>query len=212
MGITYLEVPSTMGNENKSREAFADWHAARHQLRDARQRMRGFSGPGFGPGGFGPGGFGAFGRRGGGRMRRGGTPIAILALLAEQPMHGYQIIQELATRSGGAWTPGAGSVYPALEQMEAQGLITGDQQEDKRVYTITDKGRELVQRRAAHGHQAPWDEAAEASGPRVNLGQSIFGLMSAVQQVGKTGSDEQIGRTVELIDTARKAVYQILAE
>ena len=198
-----------MGN-NTSRRALADWHAARHQQRDARQRMRGPGLGGFGPG-FGPGTWGGFGRRHGGRMRRGGTQVAILALLAEQPMHGYQIIQELATRSGGAWTPGAGSVYPALEQMEALGLITGDQQDDKRVYTITDKGRELAKRSEARG-QAPWDEAAEASGPRVNLGQSIFALMSAVQQVGKTGTDDQITRTVELIDQARKSVYQILAE
>ena len=199
-----------MGSNQISREAFADWHAARHHLRDARQRMRGMGGPAnFGPG-FGAFG-GGFGRRHGGRMRRGGTQVAILALLVEQPMHGYQIIQELATRSGGAWTPGAGSVYPALEQMEALGLITGEQQEDKRVYTITDKGRELAKRSEARG-QAPWDEAAEASGPRVQLGQSIFALMSAVQQVGKSGTDDQITRTVELIDQARKSVYQILAE
>src|SRR5262249_33896061 len=105
----------TMGNDKISREAFADWHAARHQLREARHRSRGPRGfGGFGPGFAAMGG--GFGRRQGGRMRRGGTQVAILALLAEQPMHGYQIIQELATRSGGAWTPGAGSVYPALEQ------------------------------------------------------------------------------------------------
>jgi DNA-binding PadR family transcriptional regulator len=198
-----------VGDSHSSREAFADWHSARHQLRAARQRMRGFpGGPGFGRE---FGGWGGFGQRHGTRMRRGGTQAAILALLAEQPMHGYQIIQELATRSGGAWTPGAGSVYPALEQMEAQGLISGEQQEDRRVYSITEKGRELGQRGLSHG-RAPWDEAAEASGPRVNLGQSIYSLMHAVQQVGRTGTDEQVGRAVELIDQARKAVYQLLAE
>jgi DNA-binding PadR family transcriptional regulator len=198
-----------VGSTNNPREAFADWHALRHHARDARQRMRDF------PGGatFGPGFRGTpfLGRRHGGRMRRGGTQVAILALLAEQPMHGYQIIQELATRSGGAWTPGAGSVYPALEQMEAQGLISGEQLDGKRVYSITDKGRELAQRSQAHG-QAPWDEAAEASGPRVNLGQSIQALMHAVQQVSRTGSDDQVARTVTLVDQARKSIYQILAE
>jgi DNA-binding PadR family transcriptional regulator len=198
-----------VGSNTNPRGAFADWHSARHQLRSARQRMRDFPGaPGFGPG---LGGWHGIGRRQGGRMRRGGTQVAILALLAEQPMHGYQIIQELATRSGGAWTPGAGSVYPALEQMEAQGLISGDQQADKRVYSITDKGREVAQRSHAHG-RAPWDEAADASGPRVTLGQSIFALMAAVQQVSKTGSDEQVDRTVALVDQARKAIYQILSE
>ena len=201
-----------MGFDKTSREAFADWHAARHGMRDARQRSRGFGGPGFGPGAFGAGGFGAFGRRAGGRMRRGGTQTAILALLAEQPMHGYQIIQELANRSGGAWTPGAGSVYPALEQLEAQGLITGEQQDDKRVYSITDKGREIVQRREAHGHRAPWDEAADASGPRVDLGKSIFALMNAAHQIGRTGSDEQVTKAVDLLDQVRKQIYGILAE
>ena len=135
---------------------------------------------------------------------------AILTLLAEQPLHGYEIIQQITTRSGGVWTPSPGSVYPALEQMEALGLISGEQQDDKRVYSITDKGR-LAQRSQAHG-QAPWDEAAEASGPRVDLGQSIFALMHAVQQVSKTGTDDQVARTVGLVDQARKAIYQILAE
>jgi len=136
---------------------------------------------------------------------------SILALLAEQPMHGYQIIQELATRSEGAWTPGAGSVYPALEQMETLGLITGDQQEGKRVYSITDKGRELAEHGEGHGH-APWDDAAKASGPRVELRQSVFALLDAAQQVGRTGTDEQVAKAVELVDQARKAVYLILAE
>lgn len=196
-----------MGNTNFTRGAFADWHAARHQLRDARSRMRGFGGPPFGPGAW-----GSFGRRHGGRMRRGGMQTAILALLAEQPMHGYQIIQELGNRSGGAWTPGAGSVYPTLEQLEAQGLITGVQQDDKRVYTITDKGRELAEEHRAHGRGAPWDEAAEAPGPHAELGKSVFALMSAVQQVGKTGTDEQVAKVVELVDGVRKQVYLILAE
>jgi DNA-binding PadR family transcriptional regulator len=196
-----------MGTTNFSREAFADWHAARHQLRGARKRMRGGSAAGWG---FGPGPW-AFGRRHGARMRRGGMQTAILALLAEQPMHGYQIIQELGARSGGAWTPGAGSVYPALEQMEAHGLVIGEQQDDKRVYTITDKGRELAEHHQAHG-RAPWDEAAEASGPHAQLGKSVFALMNAVQQVSRTGKDEQVERVVELVDGVRKQVYLILAE
>ncbi|HEY5489418.1 MAG TPA: PadR family transcriptional regulator [Candidatus Limnocylindrales bacterium] len=120
-------------------------------------------------------------------------PTAILALLVEQPMHGYQIIQELATRSGGAWAPGAGSVYTALEQMEVQGLATGEQQDDKRVYSITDKGRELAQHSQRHGH-APRDEAAEASCTRVDLRQSVMSLFQTAEQVGRTGTDEQISK------------------
>ena len=136
--------------EHKYTPEMPDRHGARH-AHFGRQRTRGFGGEA----GFDPRAWSGFGRGGGGRMRRGGMQVALLALLAEEPMHGYQIIQELANRSGGAWTPGAGSVYPALEQMEALGLITGEQQEDKRVYTITDKGRELAQRVPAHGRARP---------------------------------------------------------
>ena len=194
-----------MGNR-EIHEALAGLHAGPEMHRMA-ERMRDFAG---GPG-FGPRGWAGFGRRPGGRMRRGGMPTAILALLVEHPMHGYQIIQELATRSGGAWAPGAGSVYPALEQMEVQGLVTGEQQDDKRVYSITDKGRELAQHSQRHGH-APWDEAAEASGPRVDLRQSVMSLFQAAEQVGRTGTDVQISKVVELVDQARKQVYLILAE
>ncbi len=195
-----------MSKHNESIDGPADWHAGHHP-HGRRQRMRGMAGGQ----GFGPGAWGGFGHARSGRMRRGGTQAAILTLLAEEPMHGYQIIQELATRSGGAWTPGAGSVYPALEQMEAHGLITGEQQDARRVYSITDKGRELAQR--SHGHaNAPWDEAAEASGPRVALRQSVFALLHAAQQVGRTGTDEQVAKATELVDQTRKQVYLILAE
>ena len=95
--------------------------------------------------------------------------------------------------------------------METQGLVTGDQQEDKRVYSITDKGRELAQSAEAHGH-APWDEAAKLLGPRNALRQSVFALLGAAQQVGRTGTDEQVAKAVELVDQARKQVYLILAE
>jgi len=194
-----------MGNR-ELHEALADWHAG-PQMHRMAERMRGFAaGPGYGPRGW-----GGFGRGPGRRMRRGGIQVAILALLAEQPMHGYQIIQELATRSGGAWAPGAGSVYPALEQMEAQGLITGEQQDDKRVYSITEKGRELASHHRAHGN-APWEDAAEASGPGNDLRRSVFALFHAAQQVGSTGTDEQVSKAVELIDQARKQIYGILAE
>ena len=196
-----------MGDHRNMRETNAEGHAARHEMRGARGRRREF-GPGSS---FGPGAWGGFGPRHGGRMRRGGIQTAILALLVEQPMHGYQIIQELATRSGGAWAPGAGSIYPALEQMEALGLVTGEQQDDKRVYSMTDKGREL----AEHGHehrQAPWDEAAQASGRGNDLRHSVAALLQAAQQVGRTGTDTQIAKAIELVDQARKQIYLILAE
>ena len=103
--------------------------------------MTGPFGPGFGPGfgrgfgrGFGPGGFGPGfgpgqrgGRRGGHsrRGRRGDVRAAILVLLAERPMHGYEIIQEVAERSQDLWKPSPGSVYPTLQLLVDEGLIVG---------------------------------------------------------------------------------------
>jgi DNA-binding PadR family transcriptional regulator len=168
--------------------------------------MRG--GPGFGPGFGRPG----FGQMPGSRARRGDMQAAILGLLAEQPMHGYQVIQELATRSGGAWTPGPGSVYPTLQAMEEQGLVAGEQDGSRRVFSLTDTGRTAVGAQGDDREPMPWEQIAQASGPRVDLRQSIGALFAASAQVERTGTDDQVEKAVNLIDQARKALYLLLAE
>src|SRR4051795_11741623 len=93
----------------------------------------------------------------GARRGRGDIRAAILALLSEEPMHGYQIIRELSERSGGVWRPSPGSVYPTLQQLEDEELVrpeTGDG--GRRVFTLTDAGREAQS--AAAGGPAPWEE------------------------------------------------------
>jgi len=140
---------------------------------------------GFGPGGFGPGGFGgrgsggrgmpgphgdpedfgpwARGRRRGGRAKRGNVRAAALALLAEEPMNGYQIIQQISERSGGLWQPSPGSVYPALAQLEDEGLIALQEADGtRRAYALTDQGRGYV---AAHPDEVnePWSAMAGGS-------------------------------------------------
>ena len=117
---------------------------------------RGFRGP-FGPHGHG-GGFGGFGGPGGGRARRGDVRTAVLRLLGEQPMHGYQIIQELSSRSGGAWTPSAGSVYPTLQLLADEGLVTSEETGGKKIFSLTEAGIAAVAETA--DQPAPWDEAA----------------------------------------------------
>lgn len=79
-------------------------------------------GPPFGGGPFGGGRGGRGGGRG--RARRGDVRASILALLKDRPMHGYEMIQEIGERSGGAWKPSPGSVYPTLQLLEDEGLIT----------------------------------------------------------------------------------------
>lgn len=157
----------------------------------------------------GPGWGGGFGGRGQARVRRGDVQAAVLALLAEQDMHGYQIIQELADRSGGLWRPGAGSIYPTLRQLQEQGLIRSRNEGSKRVFSITDYGRRAV---ADSGESEPWKQFTEAEGARVKLRQATEGLLSALSQVEAAGSDAQAEQATAIVSAARKSIYLMLAE
>jgi DNA-binding PadR family transcriptional regulator len=176
---------------------------------DESRRGRGHDDPRLGRPRGGRPGFGPFA---GGRARRGDVQTAVLRLLAESPMHGYQVIQELAGRSGGAWNPGPGSVYPTLQAMEEQDLVTSEMSGSKRVFSLTDTGRKAAEAGEAGAPRSPWDDMAEASGPRIELRQALHGLMAAAHQVERTGTDDQIGKAIEHVDQARKAIYLLLAE
>ncbi len=126
-------------------------------------------------------------------------------------MHGYQIIQELASRSGGAWNPGPGSVYPTLQALEEQDLVTSLMDGSKRVFSLTEDGQKAAESREA-ATSSPWDDMAEASGPRIELRGALHGLMAAASQIERTGTDDQIARATEGVDAARKAIYLLLAE
>lgn len=156
--------------------------------------------------GFGPGKFMGMGM--GSQARRGDVQPAVIALLAEKDMHGYQIIQELTERSGGAWTPSAGSIYPTLQALEDQGMVTSEQVGGKRVYTLTDEGRAFAE---SLPDKAPWEEMASDADPSRRLREVVQGLMAATWQVGRAGSPKQIDKTVEILDEARKRIYEQLA-
>ncbi|MFE7958283.1 PadR family transcriptional regulator [Streptomyces sp. NPDC057413] len=167
-------------------------------------------GPGFGPG-FGPGPWGGRGRGGPrGRARRGDVRASILALLKDRPMHGYEMIQEIAERSGGAWKPSPGSVYPTLQLLEDEGLISSESEGGKKLFSLTEEGRAA----ADQGPEAPWEEASrgidfEALG---EIRQAGFGLMEAFGQVWKTGTKEQREKALAVLNDARKKLYLILAD
>ena len=167
------------------------------------------SGPGFGPGG--PGGPGGFGGRGRGRGRRPNVRAALLALLAERPMHGYEMIQELEQRTGGMWRPSPGSVYPTLQLLEDEGVITSTTDGGRKSFTLTQAGQAEA---TAAAEQAPWS-AFEAAGT-VNSWQDIreagVGTMNALRQVLRNGTDDQRTRAAEVLDEARRKLYAILAE
>ena len=108
-------------------------------------------------------GYGPGRGRGGPRARRGDVRAAALALLAERPMHGYEMIKEIEERTEGAWTPSAGSIYPTLQLLEDEGLISGQEIEGKRRFTLTDSGR--AEQESRSGEQTPWDAVRAGAAP-----------------------------------------------
>ena len=169
----------------------------------------GGGGPRFGP----PGGFGFGGHRhghGGQRSRRGNVRAAILALLTERPMHGYEIIQELESRTGGVWRPSPGSVYPTLQLLADEGLVTSAESGGRRRFTLSDAGRAEA---AQAAERAPWAEFAEETvSSWKDIQQAGFGAMNALRQVMMNGTEEQRARAAAVLDDARRKLYAILAE
>ena len=146
----------------------------------------------------------SFGRRAG----RGDIRAAILALLAEQPMHGYQIIQELSERTGGMWRPSPGSVYPTLQQLEDEELVRETASESgKRVYELTEAGREQ-----AASAPAPWAAVSEESDDAlVALRDLAHQVMAATRQVAQAGTTPQIEAAQQVLRDARRSLYRLLA-
>jgi DNA-binding PadR family transcriptional regulator len=147
-----------------------------------------------------------------GRARRGDIRTGVLRVLADEPMHGYQIIQELSGRSGGTWNPSAGSVYPTLQMLADEGLIVAKESGGKRVFSLTEAGTAAVADLA--DEPAPWDVAAGRSDltAYAALREAGVRLAAAVLQIGKSGDKTQIMSTIEILNAARKQVYTLLAQ
>ncbi len=151
-----------------------------------------------------------FEKRSGTRAGRGEVRAAVLALLAERPMHGYQIIREIEERSGGSWKPSAGSVYPTLQLLADEGFISAEESNGRKIYSLTEAGREDV---AGADASAPWESTTPASGPGfAALPKAGVELAQAAAQVGRTGSPEQVQEAVKVLDEARRRMYSILAQ
>jgi DNA-binding PadR family transcriptional regulator len=145
--------------------------------------------------------------RGPHRRRRGDIRTAILAVLsADGPGHGYEIIQALEGRSGGRWRPSPGSIYPTLQQLEDEGLVTGAEVDGRRIFTVTDAGRAEAKARLERAGRSPW----EGEGP--DLRGHIKSLALAYRQVVDAGSPEMVERANQVLTDARKQLYRLLAE
>ena len=182
-----------------------------------RPGFRGGHGP-HGRGGFagGPPGFGAWPRgsgRRGSRAKRGDVRAAALALLAEEPMNGYQIIQQIGERSGGIWRPSPGSVYPALAQLEDENLIAAAPTDGgRRAYSLTDDGRAYVAAHAAELRE-PWSAmTTDAASAAVDMRTLVGQVHLAAFQVVSAGTEAQVSQARKVLAQARRALYRILAD
>jgi DNA-binding PadR family transcriptional regulator len=137
---------------------------------------------------------------------------AALMLLAEEPRNGYQIMQELEERSDGLWRPSPGSVYPALAQLEDEGLIRSQETEGRKLFHLTEAGQKAVDERAADA-TAPWDQMSHGmSSEMVELGALMKEVALASAQVMRVGGAQQIAEAKTVLADTRKALYRILAE
>ncbi|MDQ0756613.1 hypothetical protein QFZ61_002600 [Arthrobacter sp. B3I4] len=143
------------------------------------------------------------------RAGRGEVRSAILALLAERPMHGYQIIREIEERSSGSWKPSAGSVYPTLQLLADEGFIRAEESNGRKIYSLTEAGREEA---AGSDASAPWEVPGPAAGGFAALPKAGLELAQAASQVGRTGSPKQVQEAVKVLDEARRRLYSILAQ
>jgi DNA-binding PadR family transcriptional regulator len=170
-----------------------------------RHRGRGgFTAPAFGFGGPPWGG-------GRGRKRRGDVRAAILRLLAEEPRNGYQIMQAIEELSAGRWRPSPGSVYPALSQLEDEGLIRATERDGAKVFELTDAGRE--QAASIADAPAPWaGDDEDDQDARMQLWQLFKQVVIAVKQVSDAGDENQISRARDVLADTRKSLYRILAD
>jgi DNA-binding PadR family transcriptional regulator len=180
----------------------------RHRYRDVGPGAWGGFG-GFPFGGPGHGG-GPFGR--GRKARRGDIRTAALLLLAEEPRNGYQIMQEVQERSEGVWRPSPGSVYPALQQLEDEGLIRSQETDGRKLFALTEAGQALVQERG-DDQPAPWEQmSGDVSDVTFELAKLIREVCSAFVQVMRTGSESQMAKAREVLVAARRDLYQVLAD
>ena len=142
------------------------------------------------------------------RARRGAVRGSLLRLLAERPMHGYELITEFEERSGGRWRPSPGSVYPLLAQLEDEGLVRSVDDGGRKRFELTDEGRTWLDEHS-DDTDLPWERWSPGGrGDLRRLGGEIFGQL---RQLGRFGTAAQLERAREILDRTRQELYELLA-
>jgi DNA-binding PadR family transcriptional regulator len=181
----------------------------RHHFKNGREGFEGFEehfGRGFGRGRH--GGRHGWGPGGGGRGR-GDLKYEILEALTDGPRHGYDIMLEIERKRG--LRPSPGSIYPALQMLEDGDFVKSSERDGKRTYEITDKGRELLAQREPSGEDAPWGNPAFFATVAEAMRQ-VHGIKDAAKQIARSGNIELYKKAVEVLDRARRELYELLAE
>lgn len=149
---------------------------------------------------------------GGRRARRGDVRTAILLLLREQPYNGYQLMQEIKTRSEDAWRPSPGSMYPALSLLEDEGLILARADEGAKAFELTEPGRVEADALAQKHPTPPWAPSNFHPATRIDVRETMKEFSVPLRQILLTGTPAQVAAAQKIIDDARRALYLILAE
>jgi len=207
------------GQSDFGRDAHRSHHDSAHehgQGESGQGRGRGFGRGGFGPGGpgfggFGPGGFGPGGPRGSRRANRGDVRSAILSLLADGPSNGYGLIRAIEEKTGGGWRPSPGSVYPTLQQLVDEELISPTGDGRRTDYELTDAGRAHVAEHADDLKKA-WESTPGRSDSDAAMHESVGKLMGVIHQYRFSATDAQRTAAIDKLDEARRALYLILAD
>jgi DNA-binding PadR family transcriptional regulator len=193
-----------------------DHHDGGHDRGFGPEAHRARSGRGFGPGFPGAGGFGGFGPRGfmppgQQRKRKGDVRIAIVSLLWDKPSNGYNLIKQIAERSGGTWNPSPGSVYPTLQQLVDEELIESVGEGRATEFRLTEAGKSFVSEHSEEMERV-WETSDARAEADAGLHESVGKLMGVVHQFRFAATEEQRAKAVTTLDDARRALYAILAD
>jgi DNA-binding PadR family transcriptional regulator len=124
-------------------------------------------------------------------------------------MHGYQLMQAITDRTGGGWRPSPGAVYPTINQLEDEGLVTVIADAGRKLVTLTDAGREqLAEHRDSWGDPFAGHDATSAG---ADLRRLVHELHEATRQVGRAGTEQQREAAARILSDARRALYLLLA-
>ena len=146
-----------------------------------------------------------------GRAQRGDVRVAILILLAEQPMHGYQLMQAMADRTQGAWRPSAGAIYPTLASLKDAGLVNVQAVDGRKLASLTDKGDTYVRENRAN-FADPFEPLIAESGGEHDLRGPLDEIRATTRLLSRTGSDTQIQQSRELLIESLRSLNAILAK